>query len=71
MNKQETIIKLLQAGKVIRVLDGRCGNSFVDKQALKALIDQNKVTVFENNGLDFVKRKLIPFVDNPLTDRDM
>lgn len=57
MSKQETILKLLQQGKVIRVMDGRCDNSFVDKVALKALIDAGRVTVFERGGLDWVRAK--------------
>ena len=60
MSKQETILKLLQAGKSIRVIDGRCGNSFVDKQALKTLIEQGKVTVYDNGGMEFVKAKVYP-----------
>lgn len=57
MSKQETILKLLQAGKVIRVLDGRCDNGFVDTVALNQLIAQGKVSVYENGGMEFVKAK--------------
>jgi len=58
MNKQENILKLLQAGKIIRLADGRCGNGYVDMQALHNLINQGKVTVYDNGGMDFVKAKI-------------
>ncbi len=57
MSKQENILKLLKAGKVIRVIDGRCGDGFVDKQALTALIAQDKVKLYTRQGFTFVKAK--------------
>ena len=58
MSKQETILRLLSQGKVIRVMDGRCGNGFVDRIALQKLIDDGRVTVYNNGGMEFVKAKV-------------
>ena len=55
MSKQEQIMKLLERGKIIRLMDGRCGDSFVDMPALTALIQQKRVKVYDNKGVDFVR----------------
>lgn len=55
MSKQEQIMKLLNAGKIIRLMDGRCENRFVDIPALQALINQGRVKVYDNKGVDFVR----------------
>jgi hypothetical protein len=55
MSKQEYIIELLNKGRIIRLLDGRCGDSFVDMQALKTLIEQKRVEVYDNKGMKFVR----------------
>lgn len=57
MSKQESILKLLKAGRIIRVLDGRCGNGFVDQQALAELIRRGDVMVYKVKGMEFVRAK--------------
>jgi hypothetical protein len=59
MSKQEQILNLLIRGKIIRRMDGRCDNGYVDKQALETLIAAGRVTVFERGGMDFVKAKKV------------
>ena len=55
MSKQEKIMQLLESGKIIRLLDGRCGSGFVDMPALTALINQKRVKVYDNQGVNFVR----------------
>ena len=55
MSKQEKIMQLLESGKIIRLIDGRCGSGFVDMPALTALINQRRVKVYDNQGVDFVR----------------
>ena len=58
MSKQQTILKLLAAGNKIRRMDGRCGNQYVDKNALENLIRSGLVTVYEQADTDFVRAKV-------------
>ena len=53
--QQRFILNLLRGGNLIRLVDGRYTDGFVDTDALKALIDAGLVTVTEIKGMRFVK----------------
>lgn len=55
MTKQERIMELLERGKVVRLMDGRCENSFVDMTALTTLVQQKRVKVYEVKGVKMVR----------------
>ena len=56
MSKKEMITKILDAGGIIRKIDGRFQNSFVDMNALKQLIDSGYAEVYDNKGMEFVRK---------------
>ncbi len=58
------ILELLDAGHVIRRIDGRWPGGFVDLDALQALIDVGKAQTFLARGMTFV-RKPVRHQDRP------
>lgn len=58
---EEYIISLLQSGNIIRRIDGRCNDGFVDKDILEKLVRDGVAEVFVNQGFNFVRiSKKIP-----------
>jgi hypothetical protein len=51
------IKRLLQEGHIIRVIDGRCGNGFVDTKTLNEMIAEKKVKVIRKQGMKFATLK--------------
>lgn len=49
------IIKILER-EPIRLLDGRYSDGFVDIDELKRLIQEKRVTTYENKGITFVAK---------------
>ena len=56
-NAEKSILYALSKGEIVRRMDGRMGETFVDLEALEDLITKNLVEVYKLNGFDFVKGK--------------
>lgn len=54
------IMRILKSGEIIRVADGRYTNGFVDRDALKELIEKDAVEKFTDDGFSFVRLKSSP-----------
>jgi hypothetical protein len=55
MNAEQTILRILESGGIIRKIDGRYKDSFVDMKALQKLIDDGRAEVYKLQGMDFVR----------------
>jgi len=59
MTQQQIILDFLKQGKHIRLSDGWVFAAiYVDRKALRNLVDQGVVTKFEKGGTDYVKAKV-------------
>jgi hypothetical protein len=61
----ERILRIVEAGHYIRLMDGRWSDGYVHMETLKKLIEEKRVEVFTNKGVKMVRKLAAALTHQP------